>query len=108
MGCSSCGQRYRAKRTTIPPSARILARQQLSLRRRNQMAQDPGTSPSAGIIQPQPLQGVLAPVIAPTLDPSTGHELSVIKNGTCEEYGSLGETTLAPISVEAGSKEANE
>jgi hypothetical protein len=102
MGCSSCGQRYRAARSTTPPSARILARQALSLKRRNIMASEPGTSPSAGTIQPQPLQGELAPVIAPALDPATGHELSVIKSGTCAEYGSLGDTTLAPIAAEEG------
>jgi hypothetical protein len=66
---------------------------------------DPDTSPASGIIQPQPLQGVLAPVYNPNLDPATGQEISVIKTGVSDS-GTLGDTTLAPVAV--CSKEANE
>lgn len=103
MGCSSCGQRYRAARAAGPSNARVFARQQLLSKRRKAMVKDTGTPPSSGTIQAQPAAGVVIPGPTAALDPATGHEISVIKTGTCSE-GSLGETTLAPIAAEEGYK----
>lgn len=90
MGCASCGQKYRAATSRFIRRPNTLSKRKVGGTMQNERGKT--------IVQPQPEAAVAVPVPAIPVDPSTGHEISVIKTGE-PTLGSIAPTEPVPLTV---------